>query len=129
MKRTEPGVEYQWAIYKNYTSFWKQYRFLIANYWKYYCKLLEKYNLGNEYCDFNDFYYDSWLVIKNAVDAVKPENIPDKNKWWGYMQLSFYLRNWVNRDLIIKRLQEQSIVNVLTERNILNEDTETDIPE
>ena len=90
---------------------------------------MEKYSLGNEYCDFNDFYYDSWLVIKNAVDAFKQENVKDPNKWWGYMQVSFYLRNWVNRDLIIKRLREKSVVNVLLERNILNEDTETDIPE
>lgn len=125
MKRTEPGVEYQWAIDKDYNAFWKQYKFLVANYWKYYCRLLDKYGLGSEYFDFTDFYYDSWLIIKNAVDAFKKENIPDKNKWFGYCLIGFYLRNWVNRELILKRLRE---VNVFM-RKALNENIETYITE
>ena len=127
-KRTKPGVEYDWAINKEYTLFWQQYKFLVANYWSYYCKLLNKYDLGNEYCDFDDFYYDSWIIIKNSIDSVKPKNILDKDKWFGYMQISFYLRNWINRQLIIKRLRERSAVNVL-ERNILDEDAQTESTE
>lgn len=126
-KQTEKGVEYNWAINKEYTLFWKQYKFMVANYWSYYVKLLSKYDLGNEYSDFDDFYYDSWIIIKNAIDSVKPENIPDKDKWFGYLQISFYLRNWVNRRLIIKRLRERSAVNVLKRK--LYEDTQTEYPE
>lgn len=109
-KRTEPGVEYQWATDKNYTAFWNQYKFLVVNYWSYYHHLLNKYNLDSDFADLNDFYCASWLIIKKAVDAIKPKNIPDKDKWWGYMQISFYLRNWVNRDLIIKRLKEKAVI-------------------
>lgn len=126
-KQTEKGVEYNWAINKEYTLFWKQYKFMVANYWSYYVKLLSKYDLGNEYSDFDDFYYDSWIIIKNAIDSVKPENIPDKDKWFGYLQISFYLRNWVNRRLIIKRLRERSAVNVLKRK--LYENTQTEYPE
>lgn len=127
-KRTEKGVEYDWAVQKNYTAFWKQYKFMVANYWSYYVKLLSKYDLGNEYCDFDDFYYDSWIIIKNAIDSVNPEKIPDKDKWFAYTQIGFYLRNWVNRRLIIKRLRERSAVNVL-KRNILDENAQTKYPE
>lgn len=126
-KQTEKGVEYNWAINKEYTLFWKQYKFMVANYWSYYVKLLSKYDLGNEYSDFDDFYYDSWIIIKNAIDSVKPENIPDKDKWFGYLQISFYLRNWVNRRLIIKRLRERSVVNVLKRK--LYENAQTEYPE
>lgn len=118
-KRTEKGVEFQWAINKEYTLFWQQYKFLVANYWSYYVKLLDKYGLSNEYNDFNDFYMDSWLIIKKAIDAVKQGNIPDQNRWFGYMQIGFYLRNWVNRQLINKRIKERHGVNVLKRK--LNE--------
>lgn len=116
-KRTEKGEEFNWAINKEYTLFWKQYKFMVANYYSYYCRLLDKYGLESEFAGFDDFYCSSWLIIKKAIDAVKPENIPDQNKWFAYMQIGFYLRNWVNRQLIIKRIKERAEVNVL-KRNI-----------
>lgn len=129
MKRTEQGIEYQWVINKDYTAFWQQYKYLVARFYDHYCHLLNKYNLRNDFADLNDFYCASWLIVKKAIDALKPEKIPDKDKWWGYIQISFYLRNWVNRDLIIRRLKNRTIVNVLKKEYTLNENFETEITE
>ena len=113
LKRTEQGVEYQWLLEKNYTAFWEQYKYLIARFYSYYCYLLNKYELNSEFDGFDDFYCSSWLIIKRAVDALKTEKIRDKNNWWAYVQISFYLRNYVNRQLINKRIKERSQTNNL----------------
>lgn len=113
LKRTEPGIEYQWLLQKNYTAFWEQYKYLIARFYSYYCCLLNKYGLSSEFLGFEDFYCSSWLVVKKAVDALKIEKIRDKDRWWAYIQISFYLRNYVNRQLINKRIKERSKMNAI----------------
>lgn len=98
--------DYELVKNKEYLKLWNQYKGLLnVFYYKCVDALTQSGFPFDDYEDMQDFFYDCYPIVVNAVDSIKLEKIKKPETWTLYIQLYHYMQNFVNRDIIQPKLK------------------------
>lgn len=91
----EYSEDFKLLLKKDYFGLWKKYQRLIGSFYRKFVL-----NFSYEYERFEDFSYDMYEIVVNAANALDIKKIKNPETWYFYIQLYFYLNNFINRDFL-----------------------------